>query len=51
MAISLALLTLSKVLNSPVSRITFNLASPQASLMAAISSNYKIVFSGQKLSL
>src|SRR4030095_9994060 len=42
MAMSLALLTLSKVLNSPVSRMTFNLASPQASLMAQISSNTKL---------
>ena len=42
-AISLALRTLSYVPNSPVSRITFSLALPLASLIAAISSNTKSV--------
>ena len=42
MAISLALLTLSSVPSSPVSRITFNRAGPQASFIIAISSNTKL---------
>ena len=42
MAISLALRTLSYVTSSPVSKITFNLASPQASFTAAISSKTKL---------
>ena len=42
MAMSLAWRTLSSVPSSPVSRITFRRASPQASFTAAISSNTKL---------
>ena len=51
MAISLAFLTLSKVISSPVSNMTFNLAAPQASLIVAISSKTKLYSPSRNLPL